>query len=329
MKDFSNLPCAIVPSVLSEMVNIGRAPHLVGDLAALEKRFPQKNPEGGKPYEVRSGVAVLPISGVLAKNDNIFMRIFGGTATERAKHDLNDAAADASVKAILLHIDSPGGTVDGTQALAAAVRLAASKKPVIAFADGLMASAAYWIGSAASEIVASSDTTQIGSIGVVAAHRDISGLEARTGIKTTEITAGKYKRIASSYAPLTEEGSAEIQSQVDALYSIFVHDVASNRNTTPQKVLSDMADGRVFLARQALDAGLIDRIDGLDATLARIQAGGNASVKPRRSVEEEFASDEALKAEFGSLATYQAYRQAMASGHFKQFGAKGVFRSAA
>ena len=270
-----NSPWAIQPQKLIDLQAI-YATHLRGekiDIASVEARIGKTLANEQKGYTVQDGVAVLPVSGVLAKKMNMFTQISGGTSMEIAARDLKSAAVDTSVKSILLLIDSPGGTVDGTQAMAAAVRQAAAQKPVVALADGVMASAAYWIGSAAHEVIASSDTTQVGSIGVVAAHRDVSGSEAKEGIKTTEITAGKYKRIASSYAPLTDEGRAEIQGQVDALYSIFVDAVAENRGVDAEKVLSDMADGRVFLARDAMRAGLVDRIAGLDETLARMQSG--------------------------------------------------------
>ena len=270
-----NSPWAIQPQKLIDLQAI-YATHLRGekiDIASVEARIGKTLANEQKGYTVQDGVAVLPVSGVLAKKMNMFTQISGGTSMEIAARDLKSAAVDTSVKSILLLIDSPGGTVDGTQAMAAAVRQAAAQKPVVALADGVMASAAYWIGSAAHEVIASSDTTQVGSIGVVAAHRDVSGSEAKEGIKTTEITAGKYKRIASSYAPLTDEGRAEIQGQVDALYSIFVDAVAENRGVDAEKVLSDMADGRVFLARDAMRAGLVDRIAGFDETLARMQSG--------------------------------------------------------
>jgi len=268
-------PWAIQPEKLIELQAI-YATHLRGDkidVAAVEARIGKTLANKQKGYTVQDGVAVLPVSGVLAKKMNMFTQISGGTSMEIAARDLKAAAVDTSVKSILLLIDSPGGTVDGTQAMAAAVRQAATQKPVVTLADGVMASAAYWIGSAAHEVIASAETTQVGSIGVVAAHRDVSGSEAMEGIKTTEITAGKYKRIASSYAPLTEEGRATIQEQVDAIYSIFVDAVAVNRGVDPEKVVSDMADGRVFLARDAMRAGLVDRIAGLDETLARMQSG--------------------------------------------------------
>lgn len=267
---------AIQPEKLIELQGI-YATHLRGekiDIAGVEARLGKplnKSPQG---YDVTpGGVAVVPVEGVIAKKMNLFSQVSGGASTEMVARDVKAAAADPKVKSILLYIDSPGGTVDGTQTLADLIMAVSAQKPVVAFADGMMASAAYWIGSAANSVIAASDTTQVGSIGVVATHKDVSGAEAKDGVKTTEISAGKYKRIASSYSPLSEDGMAHMQGQVDALYTIFVNDVADQRGVSTDKVLSDMADGRVFLGQDAVKAGLVDRIASLDTVIAEMEAG--------------------------------------------------------
>jgi len=135
---------------------------------------------------------------------------------------------------------------------------------------GVMASAAYWVGSAADRVYVSSGVDQVGSIGVVASHVDVSQREAALGVKTTEIVAGRYKRIASQYGPLTESGRQSIQDQVDYLYSLFVGDVAAQRGVSTDKVLADMADGRVFIGQQAIDAGLVDGIGRIENVIAEM-----------------------------------------------------------
>jgi hypothetical protein len=133
-----------------------------------------------------------------------------------------------------------------------------------------MASAAYWIGSAANSVYITDATTIVGSIGVVTTHTDVSKAQAASGVKTTEIAAGKYKRIASSYEPLTKEGRQTIQDQVDYTYALFVDAVAKQRGVSTDKVLSDMADGRIFIGQQAIDAGLVDGVSTLDALVAQL-----------------------------------------------------------
>jgi len=273
--DVITAPWAIVPEKLLEIQAV-YAFHAHGnkiDITAIEARIGKPLVNDDQGYVVHSGVAVVPVSGVIAKKMNLFSDISGGASTQFIERDIKAAVSDPNVNSILLHIDSPGGTVDGTQTLAVVIRAAGEQKPIVAFAGGLMASAAYWLGSAAAEIVASSSTAQIGSIGVVTSHTDISGAESARGIKTTEISAGKYKRLASRHAPLSEEGEALLQDQVDQLYTIFVDAVAENRGTTSEQVLADMADGRVFLAGDARSRGMIDYIASFEATVQNMAAG--------------------------------------------------------
>ena len=127
-----------------------------------------------------------------------------------------------------------------------------------------MASAAYYIGAAAHEVYISGDMPLIGSIGVVATHVDRSKFEEKIGLKTTEVYAGKYKRIASAYKPLSKDGKASIQDQVDYVYSIFVDDVAKYRGVSADAVLDNMADGKIFIGKQAIQAGLVDGVSTFD-----------------------------------------------------------------
>lgn len=276
--DVISAPWAIEPAKLLEIQAI-YATHLRGekiDLAGVEKRLGRPLDNQPKGYTVDNGVAVLPMDGVLSKRMNLMSEISGGTSTQLLARDLSQANADPAVHSIVLAIDSPGGTVDGTQTLADQVR--ASAKPTVAWASGTMASAAYWIGSAAQAIYIADSTTQVGSIGVVAKHTDISASEAAQGVKTTEITAGKYKRIASAYGPLTAEGKQSMQDQVDYTYGLFVDAVATHRGVSAEQVVSDMADGRIFIGQQAVDAGLVDGVSTLGALigqLASAHASGN------------------------------------------------------
>ncbi|MFA6487679.1 MAG: signal peptide peptidase SppA [Sideroxydans sp.] len=284
--DVLTSPWAIQPSKLLEIQGI-YATHLRGqkiDLKGVEAAIGRPLNNQSQGYEVIDGVAVLPITGVISKRMNLFAQISGGVSTELVARDLKAAINDPAVKAIILQIDSPGGTVDGTETLANLVREARATKPTVAFADGMMASAAYWIGSAASEIYISDSVAQIGSIGVVATHQDISAAEAARGVKTTEITAGKFKRAASQFAPLTESGRQTIQDQVDTIYSVFVQTVADNRGVSVETVLENMADGRVFIGQQAVDAGLVDGVSTLDALIAKLsQQGAGALVSARKT----------------------------------------------
>lgn len=292
--DIITSPWAIQPEKLVEIRGIYET-HLRGekiDLKSVEARIGKSLINLPQGYEVVDGVAVIPVDGVLSKRMNLFSQISGGVSTDLLARDLKAALNDPAVKAIVLTIDSPGGTVDGTVDIARIVYESRGIKPIVAYTDGTMASAAYWIGSATDKVYIGNDATLVGSIGVVAMHQDVSKAEEQRGIKTTEIYAGRYKRIASQYAPLSEEGRAYLQDRVDYLYSVFVSNVANYRGVPVEKVLKDMADGKVFSGKQAVDAGLVDGISTLDALIGDLKTGkvrrnSNAQGKEKSMAEEK------------------------------------------
>ncbi len=284
--DVITAPWAIEPGRLLEIQSIYLA-HVRGekaDIAAIEARIGKPLANEPKPYTIEQGVAILPVEGVIAKRANMFMEISGGVSTELLGRDLQAALQDPQVHSVVLSIDSPGGTVDGTQALGSLVRSGREQKPIVALANGLMASAAYWIGSAASAVYIADTTTVSGSIGVVRSHTDYSKARADRGITVTEITAGKYKRIASDNAPLSKEGKAHLQAEVDYYYSLFVDAVASHRGVSVETVLEQMADGRTFIGQQGVDAGLVDGIQTLPQVIAALNADYAASLADPRHV---------------------------------------------
>lgn len=273
-------PWAIQPAKLQEIAGI-YATHLRGeriDLESVEARLgaPLQHSQDAE-YVVDQGVAIIQIDGPIAPKANMFTRVSGGASAQIIEQQVVAAAADPFVRAILLEIDSPGGSVFGTPEVAAAVREAAQVKPIVAWSAGVIASGAYWIASSADRIFISNGTVPVvGSIGVVATHIDVSRAEASRGVKTTEITAGKYKRITSQYEPLSAEGRASLQDMVDAIYEGFVNAVAENRGVDVKTVLSKMADGRDFVGQQAVDAGLVDGVRSRSALMAELASGGYA-----------------------------------------------------
>jgi signal peptide peptidase SppA len=282
--DVLNSPWAIVPDKLREITEIyGR--HLRGekiDIDALRAQFGEKPATEERGYSIVDRVAVLPVEGVLAKRMNMFTRISGGASTQILGRDLARALDERDVLAVILSIDSPGGSVDGVQELARQVMAARSNdKPVVAWVDGFMASGAYWIGSATDAVFLGSDTDIVGSIGVAMQHVDYSGAETKAGIKTTDIYAGRYKRMASDVEPLSEAGREYLQAFVDAIYSVFVEDVARQRDVSTETVLNDMADGRIFIGRQAVNAGLVDGAATLDVLIADLAAGRYVRRRPQ------------------------------------------------
>ena len=266
--DVLTSPWAIVPEKLFEIQEI-YSTHLRGDKTDFDFVKARINEHSGPiddtaVFAIINDTAIIPIQGIIAKRMNLLTQISGGVSAQLVGRDIKEVLANDTIKSILLDIDSPGGTIDGTQELADIIFAGRGQKPIVAYSDGMIASAAYWIGSAADRIYISGDTVTVGSIGVVASHIDYSRYEEKIGIKTTEIYAGKYKRIASQYQPLSEEGRQTIQDQVDFLYTVFVNEVAKQRSVSAGKVLENMADGKIFIGNQAIGAGLVDDMATLD-----------------------------------------------------------------
>ena len=281
--DILHAPWAIMPGRLDEIQSIYEA-RLRGekpDWAAIEARAGRPMLNEREDYEIRDGAALIPLRGILGQRMNLMANMSGGTSTEMFARDVRTAAADPLAQSIVILADTPGGTVAGTQAAAAAVTAVRGVKPIATLVQGLMASAGVWVGSAADLVVLDSKTAQVGSIGVVATHRDVSGREAAEGIKTTEIVAGRFKRAASQFGPLSELGQIVLQDQVDYLYALFVADVAQNRGVSEGEVLERMADGRMFIGQQAIDAGLADQVSTLEELIVQLnQSTRNRSVFP-------------------------------------------------
>jgi signal peptide peptidase SppA len=178
------------------------------------------------------------------------------------------------VSAVVLDIDSPGGTVAGVTELAAEIRAArGGSKPIVAAANTLAASAAYWLASQADEVVVS-PSGSVGSIGVYAVHQEVSRMLDEMGVGTTIISAGPHKTEGNEFEPLTDEARADIQSRVDVSYASFVADVAAGRGVTAEQVEADFGGGRVLTARKAQSAGMVDRVETLAQTVARLGTAG-------------------------------------------------------
>ncbi len=274
---------AIQPDKLREIQAI-YSTHARGDkidVAALEARLGRPLANDQQEYTVEpGGIAVLRMEGVMAPKANMFMRISGGMSTQMATRQLESATADPRVRAIVLAIDSPGGNVIGTPDMAAAVRAMSAEKPIVTHSDGALASAAYWIGSAANSVYISGSVVEVGSIGVVV---DRSYNPAAT-VQQESIVAGRYKRIAKANEPLSDEARAIVQADVDYVYSLFVDDVAAYRSATSEQVLERMAEGRVFRGQQAIDAGLVDGVSTLDALLEAMATNPAAYGARRKAV---------------------------------------------
>ncbi|MGD0106129.1 MAG: signal peptide peptidase SppA [Rhodopila sp.] len=209
-----------------------------------------------------AALAGLRGTGLVLPNAHIARVTVNGLITEDRKltEAIDALADDDHVKAVILSIDSPGGSVAGGETLHDAIVHVAAKKPVVATMGGLAASAGYMIAVPASRIFAR-EATLTGSIGVLLETGEVSGLLGKLGISAEVVRSGPLKDEPSLVRPLSPAGKDVLQGLVNDMYDQFVSMVAEGRHLDPAKVRS-LADGRAYTGRQALGLGLVDAIGG-------------------------------------------------------------------
>lgn len=265
LQAFTKSPWAILPDKLAALAEIVER-HAKGE--KLEAAEIEAQLHGAaRPADRRvNSVAILPLFGTIFPRANLMTQMSGATSAEIFGAQFDALIRDPEVGAIVLDVNSPGGSVYGIQEVAQKIYDARGKKPIVAVSNHLMASAAYWIGSAADEIVIS-PSGDVGSIGVFAMHQDWSAALDKEGIKVSLISAGKFKVEGNPYEPLGDEARASIQTSVDESYDYFVEAVARHRGVNPAAVRSGFGEGRVVSAREAVKLGMADRIATLEETV--------------------------------------------------------------
>jgi len=199
--------------------------------------------------EIRSGLSAETLTASLAGSDAVVGY-------------LDEALSDPSVCAVVLRLNSPGGSAAAAQEIAGAVwRLRDAGKVTVASMGDVAASGAYWVSSACHEVFANPGTLT-GSIGVIMEVQSLEELYRKLGIGVTTFKSGPYKDMGSSTRPVTPDESSLLQAMIDDVYTQFVDTVTVNRHL-PREAVLDLADGRVFTGRQALQADLVDHLGGL------------------------------------------------------------------
>ena len=263
---------------------------------------PGERLNGTRYVQVReNGVAVIEVSGVIAKKMNFFAELCGGgTSTEMLMRDFQSALTSPNVSSIVFHIDSPGGEAFGINELAQAIFDARGKKPMKAYVSGLGCSGAYWIASACDEIIADKSSF-LGSIGVVTTWTDDSGFYKAMGIRREVITStnAPKKRLNLD----KEDDRAELMRELDSLESVFLKSVARNRKMTVEQVKNDFNQGGVLSGADAVKAKMADRTGSLEAVVREL-------AKPKRN-----------SASFGAENTKGEFEMGLKE-DFKNFAAK-------
>jgi len=215
-------------------------------------------------------VALIDLSGVISNSER--STLFGGGGEHPVSlllEQLDAARTDPMVKAVVLRINSPGGTVVASELMHQEIAhfRKASGKPVVAMLMDVAASGGYYVACACDEIIAQPSTVT-GSIGVIMQMVDVTGTMNFIGVKTDAITSGNFKDAGSPLRTMKPEERQLFQSMVNDMYDRFVTVVKDGRPKLDDATVRKLADGRVYTAKQALDAGLIDRIatmrEGID-----------------------------------------------------------------
>jgi signal peptide peptidase SppA len=283
-------PWAILPNVLNDIMDVmtyqasGNKldPDEVQALVGIKSAHVGADAEGG------GGIQILRLRGVVAHRVSAIEGMSTGaqnTSTEMFTASMKEAIENPQVGTIVIDIDSPGGAVTGIPELSDLIRSNSARhggKRIVAIANSLAASAAFWIGSSADEFVAI-PSGDVGSVGAFAAHSDISEKLAAEGERITLIHAGKFKVEGNPFEPLSDDARAFMQSRVDDAFDQFVSDVAQNRGVSIADVKSGFGQGRTLSASDALAAGMIDGIETMEALLVRLQGDAPARQNSRAS----------------------------------------------
>lgn len=253
-------PWLMLPDALDSLMAIADRQ---GDPEALEARL-------GRPLEntrvvsMRDGIAIIPVTGPIMRYANMFTRISGATSTQELATDLQAALDNPQVKGIILNVDSPGGEANGINELGDMVYAARGKKPIKAYGGGTVASASYWIGSSADELIID-DTALLGSIGVVV---EVALREAREGERRYTITSSNAPNKRPDLE--TEEGRAELSKTIDALGEVFVAKVARNLGVNPDQVPAMGDHGGLKVGAAAVASGLAHRLGSLESLITEM-----------------------------------------------------------
>jgi len=236
--------------------------------------------KGSSWRDTGSGVAIVRVEGLIMSGRSEGLFGSDGAGSETITDRIDRAMRDSDAKAILVRIDSPGGSPAASDEIYRQLLRAREKKPVVVSMGDVAASGGYYIAAAGDEIYANSATIT-GSIGVITTHTDLSDLFRKVGVDYRAITTGEFKDMGNFARPMTPRENQLIKALLDDIYQQFVDAVAKGRNMPREKVLK-IADGRILTGRQAQAVGLVDKLGGFEPALRRAGRLGGIKGKIRR-----------------------------------------------
>ena len=213
--------------------------------------------------KVQCNIATIPVHGVITSDDEGFTRLLGFGMISGARtliRQVNEALHDDSVLAILVDIDSPGGTPVAADDVMYALYRAG--KPTVALVRDIGASAAYWVAAGTDHIV-TSPISNIGSIGVTMSYVEEAGANEEEGMRWIDLSSGSFKDAGNPYRRLSDDEQNYFQEQVDTVHEYMIERIASVRPTRTYEEYLELADGRTYLGVKGLELGLVDTLGGM------------------------------------------------------------------
>lgn len=214
------------------------------------------------------GIAVVNLTGTLMKHVSSFSR---GTSTVMARQAIRAAVEDPAVRALVINIDSPGGTVSGANDLGDEIHAARQQKPTWGYIEDIGASGGYWQAAQTAQLWAGA-AALVGSIGTYGVVQDYSARASQMGVKVHVIRAGKMKGVGVEGAEITAEHLADLQREINDLNDIFLQAVARGRgDRLPLAKVREVADGTLHVGLKAVEKGLIDHVGSFESMLTTLR----------------------------------------------------------
>lgn len=282
-------------------------------IAAAQAARPMPAPSSSSSS---SSIALLSLYGVISPRAGMLDDISGGCGMDAFSRAYQSAMADSNVGGVIVAIDSPGGNVYQVPETADMIRSLRATKPNVGVVTGMCASAALWLGTQFAELVGS-PSSELGSIGILTTHKDVSKAAEAEGVKVTIITSpqGGYKAEGNPFAPLSSDAAEFMQSRTDEFYSMFIDALRAGRGVHGNySIDKNWGRGRLLSAAKAVELGMADRVGTLQDEIANMAAaiarGGNAGGKGARA---EDGAPTPTAAEVGDDAARRARLRLLAS----------------
>lgn len=229
-------------------------------------------------------LAIISISGSLTASNRSYNRYIGMISYDEIRNAVFSAMEADGIDGIVMNMDTPGGQASGVSELSDFLtEVDQGHLPIYTYAGTTMASGGYWLGSVGREIYASKLAT-VGSIGVITVHASYKEMYKKAGIDITVLRSGEFKALGSPYEKLDDKARTQIESQMNAIYDVFLETVAENRETSVQALKETAAEGRVFMGQDSVAVGLVDHITSFDAAIdaisKKVKVSGSRSSTP-------------------------------------------------